>query len=219
MTTLNKILIIIFSTISSLACFSQNPTDTLKVNDTTNSLISDIPDMTLTIYPENDGITYNQFVGETIAGFVFARGWRKDTINGGFNKEVYVNPFTCGLENNRFQKQSHDGDCDYFYYAVGKKFTGEIHDTLTSYYTGEKIVFKATCINGKLQGQGTLTTMKKNKLIAKCYFENGEIIGECVSWDLATLEETRVTYVKGSYHWTKYTVLDKDGKVIETREK
>ncbi|MCC7303744.1 MAG: hypothetical protein IT233_13975 [Bacteroidia bacterium] len=175
--------------------------------------------MSLTICPTGDGITYNQYVGETIAGYTMASGWRKDTINGGFNKEVYVNPFTSGLENKRFEKQSQDGNCDFFYYTVGKKFTGVICDTLTSYYTREKIVFNATCINGMLQGQGTLTTVKQNKLIAKCFFENGEIIGECVSWDLATLEETRVTYVKGSYHWTKYTVIDKDGKIIEQRSK
>ena len=51
-----------------------------------------------TIYPIDDGLTYNQYVGETIAGFSLADGWREDTINGGFNKEIYDNPYVSSTK-------------------------------------------------------------------------------------------------------------------------
>ncbi len=54
-------------------------------------------DYTQTIYPKNDSLTYNQYVGETIAGFTLADGWRRDTINGGFNKEFYDSPYVSSL--------------------------------------------------------------------------------------------------------------------------
>lgn len=217
-------------TFSFLTSFSQNPPDTVKIGDSLLIYQSDTPDMSLTIYPENDGITYNQYVGETFAGYDRANGWRKDSINGGFGKGIYSNPY---IEKYRqcFEKKTYDGKFIFYRYELGKKYNGKISDTVElysytksfhgDYYLGEsfKVVFNVNCLNGLLQGQSTLTTLKDNKLIAKCNFDNGEIVGECVSWDLATNEETRVIYEKGNHHWTKYTVIDKDGKIIEQREK
>jgi hypothetical protein len=226
MKTLIKILSLTLLTFSVLTAFSQNPPDTIKIGDSLFIYPSDSPDMSLTIYPENDGITYNQYLGETFAGYVRANGWREDSINGGFGKELYWNPFVSQLW---FWKQNYDGNTGAYRYDFGKKYTGNISDTLelnhsvkveNGFYLNEKIkvVFAANCINGMLQGQGTLTTLKENKLIAKCNFENGEIIGECISWDIDTQNETRVTFIKGSEKWTKYIVLDKKGNIIETRE-
>ena len=227
MKTLIKILNLTFLTFSFLTSFSQNSPDTVKIGDSLFIYQSDTPDMSLTIYPESDGITYNQCIGETLADYVRANGWRKDSINGGRDKELYWNPFVSQLS---FWKQNYDGNTGAYRYDYGKKYTGNISDTLELnhsvkvengfYYVNEKIkvVFKANCINGMLQGQGTLTTLRENKLIAKCNFENGEIVGESISWDIDTKNETRVTWIKGSEKWTKYIVLDKDGKVIETRE-
>jgi hypothetical protein len=60
------------------------------------------PDYSETIYPEEDGFIYDQYVGGTIAGFSLADGWRRDTINGGYNKEMYDNPYMSSL---RFEKK------------------------------------------------------------------------------------------------------------------
>ncbi len=133
------------------------------------------PDYSKTIYPENDGLTYDQYVGETIAGYSPADGWRIDTLSG-FHKQVYWNPYVALNDNDRFEKQSFEGDSDFFYYKDGKKYSGKITDTMTSQYTREEIVFEATCVNGMLQGRGTLRNLKTKQVIARCRFKDGVLI-------------------------------------------
>lgn len=48
------------------------------------------PDYSKTIFPKDDGLTYHQFVGETDAGYCLANAWRRDTLNGGFNKKFMI---------------------------------------------------------------------------------------------------------------------------------
>ena len=165
------------------------------------------PDYSKTIYPKNGSLTYNQYVGETIAGFTLADGWRRDTINGGYNKEIYDNPYVSSL---RFKKQQGEEMIAYRY-EKGKLFTGAIQDTLTVSFTPNKIrgylygnpyyeskditiIFRANCINGLLQGKGILVGLVpqygiyNNLPLSECQFENGEIVGVCKHWNLNSIE-------------------------------
>lgn len=165
------------------------------------------PDYSLTIYPMNDGLTYNQYVGETIAGYTLANGWRRDTINGGFNKEIYNNPF---ISSTRFEKQYKDEIVAYKY-QDGKLFTGAIQDTMSVRFTPSKIagyfngkpyyeskeltvIFRANCINGMIEGKGVLCGIipqygiYNNIPLSECNFENGEIIGTCKHRDLNSID-------------------------------
>lgn len=164
-------------------------------------------DYSKTIYP-NDGLTYNQYVGETIAGYTIANGWRKDTINGGFNKEIYDNPYVSSL---RFEKQKGEEKIVYRY-ENGKLFNGRVTETITVRFTPDKIAgylpngqsyyeskditveFSADCVDGLLQGRSVLLGVVPqyglyNKLpLSECYFENGEIVGTCKHWDLNSVD-------------------------------
>ncbi|HCS20933.1 MAG TPA: hypothetical protein DIW47_10315 [Bacteroidetes bacterium] len=166
------------------------------------------PDYSLTVYPENDGLTYNQYIGETIAGFYIANGWREDTLNGGFNKEIYVNPY---IESTFFDKHL-TSRINAYRYLDGRLYTGPITDTLElsftpkkirgylpngqAYYTSEKltVIFRANCQNGMVQGRGVLCGLIEgfgiytNILLSECNFENGEIVGICKNWDLNSID-------------------------------
>lgn len=160
-----------------------------------------------TNYPKNDGLTYNQYVGENIAGFHLANGWRKDTINGGFNKEIYDNPY---IESADFDKQM-SNYLKAYKYADGKLYTGRIEDTILVNFTPNKIrgylngrpyyeskeltvILRGDCVNGMMQGRGVLAGqllgfgMYNNLKLAECIFEDGEIVGIVQNWDLNTIE-------------------------------
>lgn len=164
-------------------------------------------DYSKTIYPKDDGLIYNQYVGETIAGFSLANGWREDTINGGFNRNN-DNPYISSL---RFEKQKGEKMVAYRY-ENGKLFTGRVTETLTvsftpykiegylpngqSYYESKdiEVEFSADCVNGLLQGRSVLLGKIPqyglyDKLpLSECYFEGGEIVGVCKHWDLNSVE-------------------------------
>lgn len=167
-----------------------------------------LPDYSKTIYPENDGLIYNQYVGESIAGFYPANGWRIDTINGGFNKEIYSNPY---ISTKGFEKQ--DGrEMVVYRYENGKLYNGRVSEILTIRFTSEKIAgylpngqsyyetkditieFNADCVDGLLQGRSVLLGNVPqyglyNKLpLSECYFEDGEIVGVCKYWDLNSVD-------------------------------
>lgn len=174
------------------------------------------PDYSKTIYPKNDGLTYNQFVGETIAGYHLANGWRKDTINGGFNKEIYRNPYV--VSNGDYillKKESYDKNFIFYKYVKGKKYSGTIIDTLDLTYTPPvirgivsgnpyyeskniKVIFQADCVEGLLQGKGIITKLNTKEIVSECYFKNGEIIGKSVSKGIYTNNTFTITYEKGS---------------------
>jgi len=165
------------------------------------------PNISLTNYPKNDSLTYNQYLGETIAGYTIANGWRSDTINGGFNKEMYSNPY---FSSTRFEKQYKD-EMVAFRYKDGKLFTGAIQDTLRVSFTPNKIagyfygkpyyeskelivIFRANCVNGMIQGRGVICGLVpqygiyNNIPLSECNFENGEIVGVCKHWDLNSID-------------------------------
>lgn len=160
------------------------------------------PDYLDAPYP-NDGLTYNQYLGENKVGFYLADGWREDTIKGGFNRKN-DNPYISSL---RFEKQKGEKMVAYRY-KDGKLFNGRVTETLTVGFTPDKIAghlpngqsyyetknitveFSADCVNGLLQGRSVLLGRIPqygiyDKLpLSECYFENGEIVGICKHWDL-----------------------------------
>jgi hypothetical protein len=168
------------------------------------------PDYSQMIYPKDDGLTYNQYVGETVAGFYLANGWRKDTINGGVNKEIYTNPYISSI---RFEKQKGEEMIAYRY-ENGKLFNGRVREVFTvrftpnkiagylpngqSYYESKNITveFSADCVNGLVQGRSVLLAKVPqyglyDKLpLSECNFEKGEIVGVCKHWDLNSVEFT-----------------------------
>lgn len=164
------------------------------------------PDYSQTIYPEGDSLTYDQYVGEFIAGFALAEGWREDTINGGYNKIIYDNPYLESIEFNKDIARSLTA----YRYKNGKLYTGKIEDTLDVRFTPSKIrgylngvpyyetvnltmIFRANCVNGLLQGRGILCGFTpqfgiyNNMVLSECNFEDGEIVGVCKYWDLNSI--------------------------------
>jgi len=198
-----------------------------------------MPDYSQTRFPKGDGLTYNQYIGETISGYVIANGWRRDTINGGFNKEIYNNPYISSrLDYLGFDKNNQCAQLfKCFLYKNGIKFTGKILDTLTlsysrpfrvgTYYSIEtsyerkdiKAIFQADCINGLIQGFGTLSDLNSKEVISHCNFEEGEIVGEVTIIGLLSKNIHRVTYDKGSCIAVGTTETDSYGDKIEPERK
>lgn len=194
-----KNILTILLVISQLVVYGQS--DSLKIYRPFG------PDFSKTIYlVKEDGLTYDNYLGENIAGSTIAEGWRLDTISGGLNKKV-GNPY---VKNITFAKQSYDKNLRFYRYKGGKLFTGAVIDTLTVTFTPSKIVgylygkpyyeskdltviFRANCVNGLLQGRGVLCGLVpqygiyNNLPLSECNFEDGEIIGLCKEWNLNTV--------------------------------
>lgn len=160
----------------------------------------------------DDSLTYDEYLGENISGYMLAEGWREDTLNGGLNKTIYKdNPYLNGL---RFQKESlttwyESFSC--YRYKEGMRYTGTISDTFTVQFTPSKIaghfngkpyyeykdvtvVFRGTCTNGMMEGRAVLVGfvpqfgMYNNLLIAECEFLHGEMVGTCKNYDLNSVD-------------------------------
>lgn len=190
------------------------------------------PDYSRTIFPKDDGSTYNQFIGETIAGYHLANGWRKDTINGGFNKEIYRNPYVISNGDYIFlKKESYDKNFIFYKYVNGKKYNGNIIDTLDLTYTPPvisgilsgnpyyeskniKVVFQADCIGGLLQGKGIITKLGTKEIISECHFEKGEIIGKSISKGIHTNNIFTITYEKGNDKPLNQKETGKEGQEV-----
>jgi len=199
-----KNIFILLFIICQINAFGQK--DTLDIDTIAKKDMKFVNGDPRTAYPKNDGLIYNQYVGETIAGFYLADGWRRDTMNGGYNKEIYNNPY---ISSTRFYKQKRENSIAYRY-KKGKLFTGFIEDTLTISFTPNKIkgylngrpyyesknitlIFRGNFENGVLQDKGVLCGLVpqygiyNNIVLSECYFENGEIIGVCKHWDLNSI--------------------------------
>ena len=197
------------------------------------------PDYSKTRFPKGDGLTYNQYVGETISGYVIANGWRKDTINGGFNMEIYSNPYISsqsdylGFDKNNSCAQAFK--C--YLYKNGRKFTGKILDTLTlsysrpfrvgtyypidtSYETKDiKVIFHAECVDGLMQGFTTLSDLNSKEIISQCNFINGEIVGEATIIGLLSKNIYKTYYDRGSCIAVSNTETDRYGNKTEPYKK
>jgi|GEM_PF-2233472 len=197
------------------------------------------PDYSKTRFPKGDGLTYNQYVGETISGYLVANGWRNDTINGGFNKAMYSNPYISshsdylGFDKNNNCVQA--SKC--YLYKNGMKFTGKILDTLTlnysrpyrvgTYYSIEtgyerkdiKVIFQADCVDGLIHGLGILSDLNSTEVISHCNFDKGEIVGEITIIGLLSKNIYKEYYDKGSCVAVSNTEADKYGNKIEPPKK
>lgn len=141
-------------------------------------------------YPQ-DGLIYNEFIGENIKGAYLANDWRKDTINGGYNKG-FGNPY-LNYDNSTWPKSGHgNGNYSFFRYSSGKLYTGEIIDTLVG-----GIIFKAKCINGLVQGQGVFYYDDGSKL-SEGTIHNGEMVGDWVYYYPEKYLCHRVLYLRNN---------------------
>lgn len=163
-----------------------------------------------TVFPKKNR-TYNEFVGNYAIkyGFALAEGWRRDSCNGGYGKGMGCNPYLDFIAC-KFIKTDYGSNFVYFYYKRGKKYTGRIKEkfNLLGSRQEQEIIFRARCRNGKLHGKGTLTISETKELVGECFFENGELVGTCKSWDAELHIETRTTYVKGSLLPLNSTTFD-----------
>ncbi len=120
------------------------------------------------------------------------------------------------------------------------------------YYESKDItlIFRANCINGILHGKGILVWLVpqygiyNNLPLSECQFENGEIVGVCMHWNLNSIdyeinngkiksleakndyfglrklmELTEMTYIKGRSDWTIQTTTNRDGKKETSKQK
>lgn len=222
-----KNLLTLFFVICQFVVYGQ--IDSLKISNPFD------PDYSKTIYPKNDRLTYNQFVGETISGYNLANGWRKDSVNGGFNKEIYSNPYIksesdyIGFDKNDYLKV--------YLYKNGKKFTGKILDTLNLSYSHPyrvgiyyyletnyeskniKVIFQTNCVNGLVNGVGTLSVLNSKKIVSQCIFKKGELVGEVKNIGILTDNIYKKKYKKGSYKAISQIETDTDGNKIEPDKK
>ena len=142
-------------------------------------------------YPQ-DGLTYDEFIGENIKGAYLADGWRKDTINGGYDKGGGDNPY-LNYSCSTWPKTGHDkGNYTFFRYSAGKLYTGEIIDTLNF-----GIIFHAKCFNGMVQGQGVFYNSNGSKL-SEGTLLNGEMVGDWVYYYPEEYLSHRVLYLKNN---------------------
>ncbi|MEO8772620.1 MAG: hypothetical protein ABI402_21165 [Ferruginibacter sp.] len=84
------------------------------------------------------------------------------------------------------------------------------------YYESKKIkiIFQANCINGSIQGTGTLSVADSNRLISTCYFENSEITGETLTRGIYSDNIYKRNYKNGDFRLVSQTETDKDGNKI-----
>lgn len=176
--------------------YGQNRLDSIlyRQGDSLTALQYRGPDIRKTFYP-NDGFTYNQYVGETIAGHNLADSWRRDTINGGFNKEVYDNPYNVFSNVDKFTL---DNKFVFYRYKEGRRYTGAITDTCTSCSNVRAvIIFKAKSRNGLVQGKGTFYN-SDGTILSEGTFKDGEIVGEWTVYSPQKAIIRKCYYRKGS---------------------
>ena len=165
-------------------------------------------------YP-NDGRIYNQFVGETIQGTVLADGWRSDSINYGYNKEVYQNPYN--LRNDFNKRELGRDDFVYFYFREGIPIEGH-HILEQQHWAGGKYLFEANFKDGKADGRAYFRSALDSSITAECSLENGEIVGEWISYVTYPNITLRKVYMKGIAEPQEYIQFDVDQNIDHTIE-
>lgn len=145
---------------------------------------------------EAQGLIYDIYFGETFTSYTLANGWRSDTVSGAYH-EIYFDPYS---EKNRFEKKEWGLENSYkcYYFVDGKPYTGPISDTLDPSYIDPEYVFKANCINGKVQGKGVITNLEGTALQAKAMFVDGELVGEVLNMQNSSGDVIKIIYEEGS---------------------
>jgi hypothetical protein len=171
-------------------------------------LIDPLITESVTVFPKKKR-TYNEFNGNYAIkyGFRLAEGWRRDSCNGGYGKEMGDNPYIDFIEC-QFIKTDYGSNFVYFYYKSGKSYSGRIKEKFNLLGSQQEIIFRGRCRNGKLQGKGTLTISETKEIVAECFFENGELVGISKSWDYKLNTETRTIYVKGKTNPSSSTKIE-----------
>ncbi len=149
---------------------------------------------------------YNQYIGETIQGEEPANGWRTDSINYGYNKEVYRNPFYLWSS---FQKSPiMDKDFRYFYYRDGYALDG--YHTIREEGTYGVSVFHANFKRGMPHGRVAFMS-EEGSLRIEGWAEEGEVVGEWILYHPYTMVYYRRTYKAGMSFPTEMTYFDEHG--------
>lgn len=208
-----KIVCLLLFTITVTSAWAQSDSVS-KVNIEPINIEPVIGEITYgSLYPM-DSLTYDQYLGEYISGSSLAEGWRRDTLNGGLNKTIYSNsPYLSGIHFYKEDLGRHSESFVAYRYDAGMLFTGRIIDTFTVSFKPNKIagyfngkpyyetveltaIFRADCVNGVIEGRAVLCGrtpqfgIYDNLLLAECYFEKGEMIGECLNYDLNSVDVT-----------------------------
>lgn len=143
-------------------------------------------------FPE-DGRIYNHWVGETIQGTSLANGWRTDSINYGYNKEVYQNPYY--LRTDFHKRQLGRKSSQYFYYIDGKAVEG-FHQILDE-WTDKQMFFEANFIRGMAHGKAYFKSASDSIILAEGDMEFGEVVGEWTYYSQYPDLYFKKTYAQG----------------------
>jgi hypothetical protein len=133
-------------------------------------------------YPQDAALVLNECIGETYHYFKPAEDWRRTNTTGDSSVQWYKNPF---VDEGRFAAQL-DGPKPAFYFRKGKPYNGVIQDTLEvsghrSYryhyeHSNENhYIFQVNCINGLVEGIGTLHSLKTGELVSSAEFKAGKL--------------------------------------------
>jgi antitoxin component YwqK of YwqJK toxin-antitoxin module len=166
------------------------------------------------------GLVYNTHIGETYIRSEPATGWRSDTANGRGQK-IYSNPYDNYYTS---EKQRHDSGFVFYRYLNGKRFSGNIADSLNLIPHGKQIEFAGTCVNGLMQGTGylyftdndyySLDSVKIGRLKCRGNFEDGEMTGEWVYYDCNGSIRDKKYYKKGTAYPQKIISFRGDSEVV-----
>ncbi|MDP2386682.1 MAG: hypothetical protein Q8M29_09950 [Bacteroidota bacterium] len=173
-----KKLIIFMFLIATTPSFAQNDSARMYKGNVNHIIVLNPNGESLIKFPKKKR-TYNEFVGNYAIeyGFKLAEGWRRDSCNGGYGKEMGDNPYIDFIKC-QFIKTDYGSNFVYFYYKRGKRYSGKIKEKFNLLGgSRQEITFRARCRNGKLQGKGTLTISETKEIVAECFFENGELVG------------------------------------------
>lgn len=164
--------------IATTPSFAQNDSARMYKGNVNHIIVLNPNGESLIKFPKKKR-TYNEFVGNYAIeyGFKLAEGWRRDSCNGGYGKEMGDNPYIDFIKC-QFIKTDYGSNFVYFYYKRGKRYSGKIKEKFNLLGgSRQEITFRARCRNGKLQGKGTLTISETKEIVAECFFENGELVG------------------------------------------
>jgi hypothetical protein len=133
------------------------------------------------VFPHDTSLVYDECIGETYHFFKPAEDWRRTTKSADSWGQLYKNPF---IEDGTLSDQWRNENPVY-YFKKGKLYTGLIQDTLdvlghrANNYHYERnpenyFVFQVNCINGLVDGTGTMHSLKTGELVSSAYFEAGK---------------------------------------------
>lgn len=149
-------------------------------------------------------LVFNQFEGHTIKGEKLAQGWRRDSINYGYHKEIYKNPYYLRINNHK-NLLGITNDFIFYYYSDGVSINGyhEIRE--------DDMVFYCYFKDGKANGLAQFRYLD-GTLSAQGYIDDGEIVGEWVYYRSNSKVDKKSFYEKGKNLPVEMIIYSSDGK-------